>query len=256
MAKNQPENTMKKTFLTLAVLMSSSTWAAQCQVDIQNEVHLNTQRIEILRTSSDKALIDKQNNLYIQGKRVSLSADQQAAVRQYREQLTSLLPKAQRWADDSLKLANQLVDDVALSLEAPQAFNNVKTSIATLFAEAKAEYFKNGDLVVPAEKFAAMQARWQQKLAQGKEVLTQQFFTSAFDVMASKMQQEGGVNLSQLGKNMADLKNKLDSKLKEQSSTFEKQGREWCDSLNKMTQQEQQLHKKIPQLKNYQVFTI
>ncbi|EGQ8222030.1 YggN family protein [Vibrio cholerae] len=256
MAKNWPENTMKKSFLTLALLMSSSTWAAQCQVDIQNEVHLNTQRIEILRTSSDKALIDKQNNLYIQGKRVSLNADQQAAVRQYREQLTSLLPKAQRWADDSLKLANQLVDDVALSLEAPQAFNNVKTSMATLFAEAKAEYFKNGDLVVPAETFAAMQARWQQKLAQGKEVLTQQFFTSAFDVMANKMQQEGGVNLSQLGKNMADLKNKLDSKLKEQSSTFEKQGREWCDTLNKMTQQEQQLHKKIPQLKNYQVFTI
>ncbi len=248
---------MKKSFLTLALLMSSSTWAAQCQVDIQNEVHLNTQRIEIRRTSSDKALIDKQNNLYIQGKRVSLNADQQAAVRQYREQLTSLLPKAQRWADDSLKLANQLVDDVALSLEAPQAFNNVKTSMATLFAEAKAEYFKNGDLVVPAETFAAMQTRWQQKLAQGKEVLTQQFFTSAFDVMmANKMQQEGGVNLSQLGKNMADLKNKLDSKLKEQSSTFEKQGREWCDTLNKMTQQEQQLHKKIPQLKNYQVFTI
>ncbi len=239
---------MKKSFLTLALLMSSSTWAAQCQVDIQNEVHLNTQRIEIRRTSSDKALIDKQNNLYIQGKRVSLNADQQAAVRQYREQLTSLLPKA--------KLANQLVDDVALSLEAPQAFNNVKTSMATLFAEAKAEYFKNGDLVVPAETFAAMQTRWQQKLAQGKEVLTQQFFTSAFDVMANKMQQEGGVNLSQLGKNMADLKNKLDSKLKEQSSTFEKQGREWCDTLNKMTQQEQQLHKKIPQLKNYQVFTI
>lgn len=244
---------MKKSFLTLALLMSSSTWAAQCQVDIQNEVHLNTQRIEILRTSSDKALIDKQNNLYIQGKRVSLNADQQAAVRQYREQLTSLLPKAQRWADDSLKLANQLVDDVALSLEAPQAFNNVKTSMDTLFAEAKAEYFKNGDLVVPAETFAAMQTRWQQKLAQGKEVLTQQFFTSAFDVMANKMQQEGGVNLSQLGKNMADL---MDSKLKEQSSTFEKQGREWCDALNKMTQQEQQLHKKIPQLKNYQVFTI
>lgn len=154
--------------------MSSSTWAAQCQVDIQNEVHLNTQRIEIRRTSSDKALIDKQNNLYIQGKRVSLNADQQAAVRQYREQLTSYC-QSSAMADDSLKLANQLVDDVALSLEAPQAFNNVKTSMATLFAEAKAEYFKNGDLVVPAETFAAMQTRWQQKLAQGKEVLTQQF---------------------------------------------------------------------------------
>ncbi|MFG0606392.1 YggN family protein [Vibrio mimicus] len=256
MAKNQPENTMKKDLLALSLLMSSSTWAAQCQVDIQNEVHLNTQRVEILRSSSDKALIDKQNNLYIQGKKMVLSADQQAAVRQYRDLLTSMLPKAQRWADDSLKVANQLVDEVAVSLEAPQAFENVKKSMATFFAQAKAQYFKNGDLVVPAETFESMQNRWQQELSRGREMLTQQFFASAFDVMANKMQQEGGLNLTQLGKNMGDLKNKLDEKVKEQTATFEKQGQEWCDALNKMTQQEQQLHKKIPQLKNYQVFTI
>ncbi|QXC58076.1 YggN family protein [Vibrio mimicus] len=256
MAKNQPENTMKKHLLALSLLMSSSTWAAQCQVDIQNEVHLNTQRVEILRSSSDKALIDKQNNLYIQGKKMVLSADQQAAVRQYRDLLTSMLPKAQRWADDSLKVANQLVDEVAVSLEAPQAFENVKKSMATFFAQAKAQYFKNGDLVVPAETYESMQNRWQQELSRGREMLTQQFFASAFDVMANKMQQEGGLNLTQLGKNMGDLKNKLDEKVKEQTATFEKQGQEWCDALNKMTQQEQQLHKKIPQLKNYQVFTI
>lgn len=247
---------MKKDLLALSLLMSSSTWAAQCQVDIQNEVHLNTQRVEILRSSSDKALIDKQNNLYIQGKKMVLSADQQAAVRQYRDLLTSMLPKAQRWADDSLKVANQLVDEVAVSLEAPQAFENVKKSMATFFAQAKAQYFKNGDLVVPAETFESMQNRWQQELSRGREMLTQQFFASAFDVMANKMQQEGGLNLTQLGKNMGDLKNKLDEKVKEQTATFEKQGQEWCDALNKMTQQEQQLHKKIPQLKNYQVFTI
>lgn len=247
---------MKKHLLALSLLMSSSTWAAQCQVDIQNEVHLNTQRVEILRSSSDKALIDKQNNLYIQGKKMVLSADQQAAVRQYRDLLTSMLPKAQRWADDSLKVANQLVDEVAVSLEAPQAFENVKKSMATFFAQAKAQYFKNDDLVVPAETFESMQNRWQQELSRGREMLTQQFFASAFDVMANKMQQEGGLNLTQLGKNMGDLKNKLDEKVKEQTATFEKQGQEWCDALNKMTQQEQQLHKKIPQLKNYQVFTI
>lgn len=247
---------MKKHLLALSLLMSSSTWAAQCQVDIQNEVHLNTQRVEILRSSSDKALIDKQNNLYIQGKKMVLSADQQAAVRQYRDLLTSMLPKAQRWADDSLKVANQLVDEVAVSLEAPQAFENVKKSMATFFAQAKAQYFKNGDLVVPAETFESMQNRWQQELSRGREMLTQQFFASAFDVMANKMQQEGGLNLTQLGKNMGDLKSKLDEKVKEQTATFEKQGQEWCDALNKMTQQEQQLHKKIPQLKNYQVFTI
>lgn len=247
---------MKKTILAFAVLMSSSTWAAQCRVDIQNEVHLNTQRVEILRTVSDTALIDKQNNLYIQGQKIALTVDQKNAVRRYREQLVNMVPKAQRWADDSLKSANQLVDEVATSLEAPQAFDNVKQSMATFFADAKAQYFKNGDMIVPAETFEAMQNRFQQQFSRGNEVLTQQFFASAFDVMSTKMQKEGGLNLTQLGKNMADLKTKLDVKLKEQTSTFEKQGQEWCDALNEMTQQEQQLHKKIPQLKNYQVFTI
>lgn len=247
---------MNKTLLILSFVASSSTWAAPCQVDIQNEVHLNTQRIEILRASNDRALIDKQNNLYIQGKKVALSAEQKNAVRRYREQLTNMVPKVQRWADDSLKVANQLIDEVSHSLEAPQAFSNVKTSLATLITEAKAEYFQEGDLIIPAETSAEMQTRWQQKLSQGKEVITQQFFSSAFDVMASKMQQEGSLNLNQLASNMASLKVSLEAKLKQQSGIFQQQGREWCDALNTLTQQEQQLHQIIPQLKNYRVFAI
>ncbi|MGL4829442.1 MAG: YggN family protein [Vibrio sp.] len=247
---------MKKYLLALSLLMSSFTWGAQCRVDIQNEVHLNTQRVEILRSSNDKALIDQQNNLFIQGKKITLSVEQQAAVRGYRDQLMSIMPQAQRWANDSLKIANQLVDELAVSLEAPQAFENVKTSMATFWGQAKAQYFKKGDLVVPAGTYESMQNHWQQELAKGREMLTQEFFASAFEVMANKMQQEGGLNLSQLGKNMADLKTSLDAKFKQHTAEFEKQGKEWCEVLNDLVQQERQLHKKIPQLKNYKVFTI
>ncbi|MDE1514875.1 DUF2884 family protein [Vibrio sp. dsl-7] len=247
---------MKKIMLFLALLISPATWAAQCRVDIQHEVHVNSQRIAILRSSHDQAVLDQQNHLAIQGKKINLTAEQQAALADYRVQLTRLQPKAQHWADQALVQANQWVDEIANSLDAPQAFDNVKQAMASLWVEMQAEYLKDGELVVPAATFDAMQQRWQQQFAQARVVLSQQLFASAFTVMASHMQQEGGLDLNQLSKKMADLKGKLDTELKASHSSFAQQAGEWCETLNQLTLQEQQLHQKIPQLKGYQIFSL
>ena len=55
---------------------------------------------------------------------------------------------------------------------------------------------------------------------------------------------------------MSELSAKLEAKLKDHSQAVEQDGKELCDSLDDIVEQEQELHKKIPELKNYQVFTI
>ncbi|MDF4805665.1 chemotaxis protein, partial [Vibrio parahaemolyticus] len=53
---------MKK-LLTLSLLMVSATgYAAQCRVDIHNEVRMDGQSLEIRQTSGDKAVVDEDNN--------------------------------------------------------------------------------------------------------------------------------------------------------------------------------------------------
>lgn len=74
--------------------------------------------------------------------------------------------------------------------------------------------------------------------------------------MSSKMKQEGGLNLSAMSESMTELKQKVQERLQQHSKEIEQQTQDFCDSLDDMAVQEQDLLKKIPELKNYQVFTI
>ena len=111
---------MKKVVLVTLMLLSSPLWAAQCRVDVNHEVHLDGDKVEILKTSTDTVLIDKQNNLYIRGEKMELDSDQKTALEQYRESMNASLPKVKQMASDGLALANDILDDVAKSIESPR----------------------------------------------------------------------------------------------------------------------------------------
>ena len=55
---------------------------------------------------------------------------------------------------------------------------------------------------------------------------------------------------------MAELKLKVEERMKEHAQQMEEEGTEFCDSLDEMAEQEKELHEIIPNLKDYQVFTI
>ncbi|MCW8335145.1 YggN family protein [Vibrio paucivorans] len=247
---------MKKSILLVSLLMSHSVWAAQCKVDIKNEIHLDGQTLEIQQTSGEKAVFDDSNNLYIRGEKVELDAEQQAAVEQYRDSMNEYLPRAKQIASEGLALANDIVDDVAQSLDAPGAFDDVKASMQAFFADIEARYYQDGDLVLPAESFESMAASWAEDFEKAKQLFNQEFISSAFNAMSEKMKQDGGLNLTELADSMAELKVRVEERLKEHSAEIKQQGEELCESLDDIAEQELELHEKIPELKDYQTFTI
>lgn len=252
-------NVIKK--VTLAIMASTpfitaGAHAAQCRVDVQNEIHLDGKAIEVVQINGSSARIEANNDLYIHGEKIELTEDQQAAIEQYRESMNEYLPKARKLAKDSLDLANDIIDDVAVSLEAPEAFEELKQSMTEFFANLESRYYKEGDLVIPAESFESMVERWAQDFEKAKSMFNTEFVTSAFNALSEKMQQEGSINLTELADTMAELKAKIEKRLEEHSADIKQQGEDLCDSLDDMVEQEQQLHKKIPALKDYQTFTI
>ncbi len=247
---------MNKTLLLSLLFCSTSVFAGQCKVDVQNEVHLSGSNVEIHTTSGETALMDEDNRLYLHGEQIELDSSQQQAIEDYRESVSSALPKAKELAQKGMDVASDLLDDVAASLDAPEAFEDVKQSMKTFFADIESRYYENGDFVLPANTFDSMTAQWQEDFEKAKALFSQEFFSSAFDALSQKMKQEGGLNLTELGKTMDELTAKFEARLKEHSVTVEKEGKELCDSLDDIVEQEQELHKKIPELKDYQVFTI
>ncbi|KJY82360.1 chemotaxis protein [Vibrio galatheae] len=247
---------MKKVLLALPLLLSSPVYAVQCKVDLENEIHLNGERLEIVQTSGDKAVIDSDNNLLIHGEKIELSRDQQQAVEQYRDSLNDYLPRAKQIAQDGLALANDIVDDVAQSFDAPEAFESVKQAMQQFYADIEARYYQNGDLVLPADSFGSLSETWSEDFEKAKAIFNEEFITSAFNAMSEKMQAESGINLTEMANSMTELKERIAERLKQHSAEVEEQTEAFCDSLDQMAEQEQQLHNKIPALKDYQVFTI
>ncbi|MCG9578343.1 YggN family protein [Vibrio tubiashii] len=247
---------MKKVILALPILLSSQAYAAQCKVDLKNEIHLNGERIEIVQTSGEKAIVDADNNLLIHGEKIELNNEQQQAIAQYRDNLNDYLPRAKKIAQDGLALANDIVDDVAVSFDAPEAFEGVKQSMKQFYADIEARYYNNGDLVLPADSFGSLSETWAEDFEKAKALLNEEFIASAFNAMSEKMKAEGGLNLTEMANAMSELKERIAERLKQHAVEVEQQGEEFCDSLDQMAEQEQQLHKKIPELKDYQLFTI
>ncbi len=92
---------MKK-LLTLSLLaISASGYAAQCRVDINNEVRMDGQNLEIVHTNGEKAVVDGDNNLFIKGERIDLDDDQKAAIENYREKMNAYIPQAKQLAISS-----------------------------------------------------------------------------------------------------------------------------------------------------------
>ncbi|NGZ65453.1 YggN family protein [Vibrio aestuarianus subsp. cardii] len=247
---------MKKIILLASMMLSSPLWAAQCRVNVGHEVHLDGEKVEIIKTSTDKVLMDDQNNLYIHGERVELDAEQQSALEKYQEDINTALPKVKQLASDGLALANDILDDVAASIDSPNAFDKVKQSMTEFFADIESRYYQGDDLVLPAQTFESMSETWAEDFEKAKALFNQEFIASAFEALSSKMQQEGGLNLTELANTMAELKDKIAVRINEHSTQIQKESEDFCESLDNMVEQEQQLHQKIPELKDYQVFTI
>ncbi|CAM2758375.1 YggN family protein [Vibrio mytili] len=243
--------------LTLSLLLISfGGYSAQCRVDIHNEVRMDGQSLEIRQTSGDTAVVDEDGNLVIKGESIELDADQKAAIGDYRDKMNAYIPQVKQLASDGLELANDIIDDIAKSLDAPNAYDNVKVSIKAFFEDIESRYYKDGDFILPADSFESMTKSWTDDFEKAQEIFNKEFLSSTFAALSTKMQDDGGLNLTALSEAMAELSAKVEQRLAEHSKKVEKQADDLCESLDDMADEENDLLKKIPELNDYRVFTI
>lgn len=238
------------------MLVSSFTYAAQCTVDVQNEVHLDGHQVKIFKEEGAKVVIDQNNDLYISGEKITLNAIQQKALDSYRNHMSEYAPQMKKLGNDSMVWVNDIMDEVSASFDNSTAFDGVKKSVNQFFSEMENKYYQNDELILKKHAFSSFRDNWASDFKKIKESFNAEFFSSAFAAVSEKMQKEGGINFSALNDNVVALKAKLESKIKANSQELKKKADGLCSELNGLAQEEQQLHKTIPQLENYQVFSI
>ncbi|CCN36318.1 conserved hypothetical protein [Vibrio nigripulchritudo SO65] len=251
------EVTMYKKWIGLALLtMSTYSHASQCEVDVENEVHLDGHEVEVYQQGQAKVLIDKDNNVFINGEKLSLSEWQAQAVDTYREKMNEYVPRAKDIANNGADLAKDIVDDVSASFDNSEAFSNVKTAIDDFYSELESRYYQEGEFILKENAFKDAFSNWKKDFEGAMQTFNGEFFSSAFSALSEKMKTDGGINFTEMQKQMSALKDSLKEKIQGQSKEIRKEAQQYCEQLKDVATEEQKLHEKIPELKDYPVFLI
>ena len=242
--------------LIITLLLSFGVQAQQCRVDIQNEVHLDGEQVEIYQTGAPKVMIDEDNNVFINGKKLDLDAMQREAVRQYREKMNEYLPKAKELAEEGVGLANDILDDIAETLGNSEAFDNVRKALKEFYRKYQEKHQQGDQYILQEASFSDVAGDWTSEFSEMKDIFTNEFLSSAFDTFSARMTQDGGINFTELKNQLMELQDKIEQRFNQDSDGIKQEIEDYCDSLEDIAEEEQALHEKIPALKDYQVFLI
>ncbi|OEF25141.1 DUF2884 family protein [Vibrio rumoiensis] len=250
---------MKQTLLAATLTLTSlSTFAQmpQCDIRIDNEMHLKDDSVSVYQDGQPKVVIDQDNQVFINGQKLDLNKMQQQAVETYREKVTAYVPRAKKIADDGVKLANDVLDDVSETFKNQAAFDNVKKAIDDFYSDIESRYYQNGEWILKKDAVSQAISNWKADSAAAMQRFNGEFFSSAFTVLSEKMKADGSVNLSELQNQLIDLKTKVETRIQSQSTDLQKEANDYCGNLQDLAKDEKELHKQIPQLKGYEVFVI
>ncbi|MCL9782192.1 YggN family protein [Vibrio sp. S4M6] len=246
---------MTKYFIgVIAFLLSFSSWAALCKVDLANELQITGQSITIVKSNGQKASVDPADNLVVGGKKVELDSQQSRLLDSYRQKVAKYSPEFKSLIAQNLTFADGVVDEVSKSLGTPGAFDRFKQSLKTFVGEIQDKYYKGDSLILPANAFAKAKKEMPAYAEKAKSLFNSEFVNQAFTAMSSKMNQNGGINLTEFSNKISSLKTQVEGQLQTHSGELKKQGVKMCQSLKELKKEEITLQQNIPQLKGYNIF--
>lgn len=246
---------MKKTLVASLILGSTTAFAQSCPVDVQNDIHIADEQVSVYQDGQPKMLIDENNQVYINGKRLELNAVQQQAVEAYSYGVKEYLPKMADLADDGVGIASDIVNEVSARFDSKASFAKVEGLIEDYGQKAQQKFYQDGEFVMPADMFANVDSDWKQEFEEAMKHVSMESMSGLFSALSQEMK-NGEINFTELQKQFSELKVWIEEKVRSRSGEIATKANELCDSIKDLAEEEQQLHRTVPELKNYQMFEI
>ncbi|MCY9844429.1 DUF2884 family protein [Vibrio caribbeanicus] len=247
---------IKKTLVFALLLATSQSNAMQCNVDLKNGIRVNDQSVEVNQSDGKKAVFDEQGNLSIAGYKVLLDEEQKKALEGYRSKINDNIVKAQDMTKSGLELVDNIIADVSSSFKIEGSLDGVKKSVHQFYSDIEARYQDKGDLILPANLLSDWQKNGTEELSRLTDLIDKEFTTDIFEAMSTKMNKEGGLNLSELATTMSELKARVSKDFADHQKDIKEQAKKMCESLQDSAKAEQDLHQKIPELASYSIFNL
>lgn len=229
--------------------------AKTCPIDVQHEVRIAGEQVAVYDSGQPKLLIDEDNNVFVNGKQLDLNQMQQQAVETYSNAVKENLPKMAALAKDGVGVANDVLDEVSADFDSKAAFAKVQTLIDEYAQKANDKFYPDGEFVMPKDMFDELDTSWRTEFEQALKHVSMESASAMFAALSEEMKQ-GDMSFSELQTKFSDLKDRLQARIQARSGEMAVKANDLCDSMKALAEEEQEVQKVIPQLKDYQVFEI
>ena len=260
-----------KTILATTLLLASSAAFAHnstndCEVDIHAGVSIAQHKIEFFKQGSDhkkgKSLysIVDDNNLFINGTKVSLTASQQSLVHEYSTSIRAVVPEVKSIAIDGINLAMEGVSiafgellggDNELTKDLVSELTKIRNEVDSRFDGQKAIYVdKDG---FDGEEF--FDKEFEQRIESAVEKAVINSMGSLLVIMGQEMLLSGGqgnsleTRMKDFGENLANEMEIRTEKVKRKTDTL-------CLPIVNIDQLEEQLKTSISSLASINVISV
>ncbi|EAR56638.1 hypothetical protein SKA34_12130 [Photobacterium sp. SKA34] len=250
------DKVMNKLLIGILLLISNSVFAQSCPVDVPNPIHIDNGNISVYEQGEPKLLINKSNEVYVNGGKVDLTAMQQKAVEAYSQNVQTYLPQMAQLAQEGVGMASDVLGEVANSFDSQDAFKNVEILIAQFGQQAHGKFYnQQGEFVMPADVFSNMDTNWKTEFESAMKQVSVQSLASLFAALSDEMK-NGNVDFTQLQSKFTALKTRLGEQMTHRSQQMKVKADSLCGSIDGLAEQEKQLQQVIPQLKGIPMFEI
>ena len=261
------KSVLKSNFFALAfMLFSQQAYAQQCSINLNYGVIIDPKHIRIVDEGKTQVQINNSKQLFIRGREISLSSEQQQLLSSFsvgvRQQVPEIVSIAIEGVDIGLKAVNDVVagltgENSASQQKVQAKFDELKWRIRARFNQSANNYYiapqdlNDFDEMFTGEFEQEIEAIISTSIGTILEAVGQSILTND-----NSSEYGGETRITTFDKRLTTLSKGLELEVAERAKALDKKSAFFCQQLTHLDELEAELHQAIPALKYYNLIEI
>ncbi len=256
------KSALKSSFFVLALMpFYQQAYAQQCSINLNYGVIIDPKHIRIVDEGKTQVQINNAKQLFIKGREISLSSEQQQLLSGFsvgiRQQVPEIVSIAIEGVDIGLKAVSEVVagltgENSASQQKVQAKFEELKWRIRARFNQSANNYYiapqdlNNLDDMFTGEFEQEIEAMISTSIGTILEAVGQSILAN------DNSSEDGGeTRITTFDKRLTTLSKGLELEVAERAKALDKKAALFCQQLTHLDELETELHQAIPTLKDY-----
>lgn len=240
--------------LVIEPAITESTIAERCEVSLNYGVRVEPQKLVMSDKGLEKYRIEA-GSLYVDGKQVTLSANQKQLVSQYADEVSTQVPEVIELANETVALVSHAVGMALTPLLGDVAGAKFDEMMAGVQQRVDAVAYRQGDNFYLGATEASLQNTFNGEFEREMEQLMQNSIGTLMMNIGGQMLAADGesfeAKMAAFSQKMDKLGQDIEQQVAAQSQGLEAKAERLCDRFEHLLVLEQQLRKGVPELAPY-----